>query len=456
LGINQGLTSIYRGFMSSKNILFISPSAYSLGGIPKWLYDLNIHLHKSGQWNTKVALPDGNQHRIEPYIKIYPNLSIVPFCNATGSVEGRRSTLSTLILDQDPDLIVGIGMADIYPAIRRSRLNGFRGKIVMTIHAIGADLIADADAESDLLDAVIATNKLTCRLLEQKTNLPNNRIFYAPYGVKFPQQEVTRKACSPSHPDALRIAWVGRLDESQKRVSDLPIILRLLDAINVKYELTIAGDGPERERLSRSLAQWLNSKVCTITGSLSSSKLQRDVYTTHDVLLITSSWETGPIVAWEAMAAGLAVASSEYLGSGLEGALVNGQNALLFPVGDAVAAANALVRLLDPELRQRIARNGRKLVEARFTEQISHKTWCLAFDQVLQLPHRTSIKPEQLPRPAGRIDRLIGVKMAEKVRRGLGLSFAHVEPGDEWPHTSHGQANQDDLFKLASDLDCHA
>ena len=30
-------------------------------------------------------------------------------------------------------------------------------------------------------------------------------------------------------------------------------------------------------------------------------------YPLHHVLLITSSWETGPIVAWEAMAAGMAV-----------------------------------------------------------------------------------------------------------------------------------------------------
>ena len=42
----------------------------------------------------------------------------------------------------------------------------------------------------------------------------------------------------------------------------------------------------------------------SISPALTGTQLSREVYASHQVLLITSFWETGPIVAWEAMAAG--------------------------------------------------------------------------------------------------------------------------------------------------------
>jgi len=46
--------------------------------------------------------------------------------------------------------------------------------------------------------------------------------------------------------------------------------------------------------------------------------------------------------------------------------------------------------------------------------------------------------------PAGRLDRLLGVGNGERLRRALGIRFAHAEPGGEWPH-SYGGTRADDV-----------
>jgi glycosyltransferase involved in cell wall biosynthesis len=434
-------------------VLFLAPSAYCLGGVQVWLNDLVAALQAAPHWEVKVALPSGAWHRLDRYLEAYPRLPAVPLLNPTGSAEGRRRSITALLLRERPDLVVGVNIADLYAAVRRARSRGFRGRVVLSLHALAADLIADAAAEADLLDAVIATNRLSCRLLERCAGMAAERVFYAPYGVAWPSPVVAGAAAEQPTPAALRIAWVGRLEAAQKRVADLPGILRQLDAAGVPFHLTVAGDGPERQSLTRALAPWLNAGVASMPGALSASQLLREVYATHEALLITSSWETGPIVAWEAMAAGLAVVSSAYLGSGLEGALHHGCNALLFPVGDVGAAAEALKRVADPELRAGLVNEGRRLVQERYSADASHRAWCKAFEQVLALPPLGPALPEPpLPR-SGRLERLVGPGWAETLRRRLGRGFRHASAGGEWPHTAHGDADEQELFKLAAELD---
>ncbi len=437
--------------MHGRRVTFFAPSAYTLGGVQVWLNDFVNYLKDQRTWQVDVALASGLQHDHLAYQAAYPNLPITPLSNFTGSAEGRRHTICTYLLDRHPALVVGVNIADLYPAVRRARALGFRGKVAFSLHGIVADLLDDIAANADLLDGVIATNRLSCALVERQGGLQPSRVFYAPYGVKsFSLQS------RPLDSSVLRIAWVGRLEQSQKRVHDLLPILQRLSNSDIKVQLTIAGDGPEAPSLREELDSWIRSGAVLMAGTLSGQELARIVYATHHALLITSSWETGPIVAWEAMAAGLPVVSSAYVGSGLEQALVDGQTALMFPVGDATAAAGALTRMQDPVLRDRLGQGGRNLVEQRYTDQASCSAWMEAFEKVLALPERPLPAPEAPLAPAGRLERLIGVGAAESVRRLLGVRFQHSSPGGEWPHTAHGDSDEQTLLELAAVLDHHA
>jgi hypothetical protein len=151
--------------------------------------------------------------------------------------------------------------------------------------------------------------------------------------------------------------------------------------------------------------------------------------------VITSAWETGPIVAWQAMASGMAVVSSRYVGSGLEGALEHDVTALLFPCGDGAAAAAELARLRQPQLLERLSRAGYALVAGRYSEEASLAAWRRALDQVMALPPLAAAPPEPSPASTGRLDRWLGTRRGEDLRRLLGQRFRHGNAGSEWPHS---------------------
>ena len=440
------------------SVLFVAPSAYCLGGVQVWLNKLILGLRADPQWSTMLALPSGIHHDLPRYLRAYPDLAPVPIANPTGSGEGRRRAISKLLLAHNPDLVVGVNIADLYPAVRRARRRGYTGRVVFSLHGLAGDLLADIADEADLLDGVIATNRLSCRLVEQLTALPPERIFYAPYGVDFPHANAATNRLNgeASATVPLRILWVGRLEQEQKRVHDLKGILIALDRKNLPYQLTIAGDGPEQEALRQALQPWIIDQRVIMAGALSSQIMISTVYPSQQVLLITSQWETGPIVAWEAMAAGLSVVSSAYIGSGQEAALQSGKNCLLFPIGNSEAAASALARCGDRHLREQLVQHGRELVHQRYTQEASLQAWKEAFGSVLASAPRRQINLEKPLPPSGRLDHVLGASLAERLRRRLGVQFAHQSAGGEWPHTAHGEIREDSILEQAREIDAIA
>jgi glycosyltransferase involved in cell wall biosynthesis len=437
-------------------ILFFAPSAYLLGGVQDWLADLVPAIRREGH-DVTVAVPDGLFHCFESYRKAYPGLVCIGLRNPTGSQEGRIQCIVNCIAFIQPDLIVGVNIAALYPAVARLRLRGgLVGKLIITLHAIEADYLEDLRQFRAIVDAVVVTNKITGVLVAQESLIPKERVLYAPYGVKIS----TSKLPKPKSDDLLRIAWVGRFEQTQKRVHDLVSILKQLDRISFPFCLSLAGDGPEATSLQEQLQPWIRSEQVRWLGRLDKYQLQHQVYDQSDVLLITSSWETGPIVAWEAMAAGLVVVSSRYVGSGAEGALKDGQTALLYSVGDCEAAASALAKLLDSNLRTSLANSALEMVRHRYSDSASLAAWLKVFGISMELPP-LSLDYSELARltatvSSGRFDILLGVTRAEYLRRFLGLKFRHLSAGSEWPHSLHGADDNRRLLSMATQLETHA
>ncbi|MCX5952942.1 MAG: glycosyltransferase family 4 protein [Cyanobacteria bacterium] len=437
-------------------ILFFAPSAYLLGGVQDWLADLVPSIRLRGH-DVTVAVPDGILHRLESYSQAYPELACIGLQNPTGSQEGRIQSIVNRITSIQPDLIVGVNIASIYPAVARLRSRGDHvGKLIITLHAIEADYLEDLREFRAIVDTVVVTNKLTATLVAQESLIPNDRILYAPYGVRMP----TINFPVPTSDDVLRIAWVGRFEQAQKRVHDIVPILNRLDRISFPYCLSMAGVGPEALSIQEQLQPWIRSGKVRWLGLLDRHQLQLQVYVQSDVLLITSSWETGPIVAWEAMAAGLVVVSSRYVGSGSEGALKDGHTALLFPVGDYDAAAEALAKLFDLNLRTSLANAAFEMVSRRYSDAASLASWLEVFNQTMDLPplivDHAKFAQFADTAPSGRLDRWLGVTRAEYLRRFLGLNFHHLSAGSEWPHSMHGAGDNGRLLSMATRIEAHA
>jgi glycosyltransferase involved in cell wall biosynthesis len=99
----------------------------------------------------------------------------------------------------------------------------------------------------------------------------------------------------------------------------------------------------------------------TFHGALDHDQLSR-LYAESDIVVCPSWYESFPLPPLEAMACGTAVITTRY---GTEDYAVDGHNAIVVRprvVGDLAAAIDGLIRM--PELRARLARNGRAMAES--------------------------------------------------------------------------------------------
>jgi glycosyltransferase involved in cell wall biosynthesis len=99
---------------------------------------------------------------------------------------------------------------------------------------------------------------------------------------------------------SLVLGYSGRLEFEQKQVLRLVDLCRALAAHAVPFTLEIAGAGNAMEELRRQLP----GANCRFLGALNAAGLC-EAYQRWDFLVCTSDYETGPLVAMEAMAAGV-------------------------------------------------------------------------------------------------------------------------------------------------------
>lgn len=137
------------------------------------------------------------------------------------------------------------------------------------------------------------------------------------------------------------LVFVGRL-VSDKGLDVLIDALAILRDSNLLTHLTIAGDGPERPRLEKQIAQLNLQSMVTLVGQRSSKQLV-EMLNQHSILVVPSRWrEPFGIVALEAIACGCVVVGSD--GGGLAEAI--GPCGMTFRNGDSRDLSVVLERLL--------------------------------------------------------------------------------------------------------------
>ncbi len=398
-----------------------------------------------------MGLAGGEWHDIEEYTRKHRRLNTTTITYQTGTRQGRVRALLDTVKEVDPKLVVGVNIPDCYLAAAKFRGKKRFPKIAMTLHAIQPDFYDDVKENTGVLDAIVCTNRLACALVNIDAGIDESRIFYAPYGVAF---DVDIPAQNP-YREPFCIAYVGRLERNQKLVHDLPAILKNLEIAGVDFKLLIAGSGPEEQWMKRELAGRIENKTVEFLGAIELHEMKRTVYARTDALIVTSSWETGPIVIWEAMASGVPVVTSRYIGSGLENSLIDGVNCLMFPPGDSREAAACIKQIIDNELAAKLITGGYHLVAGKYNRNSSVDAWERCFSEILasSVDHDMKTVWPTIP-PSGRLDLLFGTEFGETIRANIGKRYVHQSPGSEWPH-SYGVRDQNDVsfWTLAKTLD---
>ncbi|HEV7397579.1 MAG TPA: glycosyltransferase family 4 protein, partial [Pyrinomonadaceae bacterium] len=196
-----------------------------------------------------------------------------------------------------------------------------------------------------LVDCAVGVSVETARRLSSETGLPADRVKYIPYGVHaITKAEVVERIASGSKPGSpLRIGYIGRVVEEQKRVMDFIPLLRNLHTLEMPFELNIIGEGDDRVRLEQSLADNDLDEKVNFWGWQTPEQIKQHLLEL-DVFVLLSDYEGLPVAMLEAMGYGLAPVVTR-INSGNSQLIREGENGLMFAVGDMAACAVHLRKL---------------------------------------------------------------------------------------------------------------
>ncbi len=142
-------------------------------------------------------------------------------------------------------------------------------------------------------------------------------------------------------------------------IYDIPTALRTFAKVVEHYpnaRLTIAGSGPEEARLKDLAASLGVAEAVLFAGRIPNHEIPA-LYASADVVLNPSTVDNMPISILESFASGVPVVSTN--AGGIPFIAKNGENALLVPIGDANAMAQATISLLaDSGLAAKFRANG--------------------------------------------------------------------------------------------------
>lgn len=188
-------------------------------------------------------------------------------------------------------------------------------------------------------------------------------------------QNVIPAPSKPKSSDALNILSVGRLVEKKGFDSLIDAFATLPAHILERAELTIIGNGPQREQLLRQAKNsGLGSKV-HILGALSHSEVLQRIADASVFVLASRTSEAGdmegiPVVLMEAMAAGTPVVATRH--AGIPELIEDGVSGLLVPESEPRALAMAVSRMAEDFGTQTLIRAARERIQLHFNREIQN------------------------------------------------------------------------------------
>ena len=165
------------------------------------------------------------------------------------------------------------------------------------------------------LDAMVGVSEVIQRQLAKEPFANRMRIEYIPYGINFAAERI-RPVRDSNQP--VRIIYVGRMIEIQKRVSRLFELAGILASRGEKFEFTFAGSGPELAAGKEMLKGLANARFLGDVPNAEIGALLR----ANDVFVLLSDYEGLPLSLLEAMSEGLAPVVSD-LESGMREMVTN-------------------------------------------------------------------------------------------------------------------------------------
>jgi glycosyltransferase involved in cell wall biosynthesis len=310
----------------------------SVGGAQSFLVDLCCGLVSRG-WKASVLTNAG------------PNASVVEALRSAGAAvekeiwrawelpESRAQALASWVATEQPSSYV----VSISPDVGWLALP-FISRDVVTVS------IAHNDVEAfyaplrhyiHFVDCAVGVSHEIHRRIVADCGVLPGRARHIPYGVRSltPGQAAVRISRRPPG-SPLRIGYVGRLEQDQKRVLDFVPLLAALKRRAVDFTFDVVGEGSHRGRLAQGLEALPLTRRPRFWGWLDGSAV-RERLAELDILVLLSGVEGLPVALLEAMAQAVVPVVTR-ISSGCPDLVRDGVNGFLAPVGNSEAFAERL------------------------------------------------------------------------------------------------------------------
>jgi glycosyltransferase involved in cell wall biosynthesis len=257
-------------------------------------------------------------------------------------------------------------------ALRGGDVPGFDPLTMKTYHALAGGVIRWLWHDAD---AVIANSRGLADMA--RAHDPTQSV-----GVISQGADTTGIAAKTGYParETVELLTVGRLAVHK----GLDVLLTALAQLppDLRWRLSIVGDGPEREALGAQVSRLNLIERVTFKGWAKREDLPA-IYRDADLFLLPSREEGMANVLMEAMCAGLPSIATRIAGS--SEAVLDGQTGLLVPSEDAAALTRAAATLIrDPAARERMGRAARMRVEDTYSWPVVTDQWLDIIERIIQ------------------------------------------------------------------------
>jgi colanic acid/amylovoran biosynthesis glycosyltransferase len=213
-------------------------------------------------------------------------------------------------------------------AMTASRLLGINYSL--TLH--GSDLLLNAsylDVKLEFCKFCVTVSEYNRRhILAHYPALAREKVIVSRMGVEIPERE-PRDASGPGSGDSLKLLAVGRLHPVKDHEFLIKACARLA-AENLKFECSIAGEGPEHRKLERLIAKLGLAQHVHLLGHVDRLRMGA-LYERADVVVLTSRSEGIPLVLMEAMSHGKIVLAPAI--TGIPELVIAGKTGFLYERG---------------------------------------------------------------------------------------------------------------------------
>ena len=209
-------------------------------------------------------------------------------------------------------------------------------------HSDSDTFYAPAKHYSKFLTRAIGVSDEICKKYVEISGMPKKNVAWIPYGVRRDENGPEYREFSKDRP--MSMVYVGRMEDQQKRVSDLIGIILLLAKRELNFHFRIIGDGPLFGKLQKEFAPQILAGNVELTGWLNSDPLVAHLRNS-DVFVLTSAYEGFCISLVEALAHSCCPVVTD-IESGNRELVTDGVNGYLIPIGDVDEFAEKLAHLI--------------------------------------------------------------------------------------------------------------